>query len=366
MTNICPPELDSSITNFRSHLKESSSCYVTAKNTAQLIYSIIARLKWKSTDDLVNFLQSLNKDVKGDEDSPVIVNNSVASNVILRVIKIISTEDVSYLGSTSEQFLTSLLKKPETKSGNHVTTGGLEASKKTKDETSGKGSQKKKELKEAFVDCLEEYIVELENSCSNIAAQSLDHIHGDEIILTIGHSHTVCEFLQEASVERSFQVLVAEAAPSYKGHEMAQALTQSDIKTTLLPDSNVFAVMSRVNKVIIGSDLILADGAVITCAGALSVAQAAKHFSVPVICCGSFYKVTPTYLPAQDPQKFNILMSPQLALPMKHISSLKTHVANPACDLIPAQFLTLLISSLGGHDPSFIFKLIFDLYPGLD
>lgn len=365
MSSICPPELEASITSFRNHLNESPSCFVTAKNTVHLIFTIIAKLKWKTTEDLVNFLRNLNKDIKGDEDSPVIVNNSVASNVILRVIKIISTEDASYLGSTSEQFLTSLLEKPEAKSGDHdVTSGTLDTSKKAS--SSGKSSQKKKELKEAFVDCLDEYIVELENSCSNIAAQSLDHIHGDEIILTIGHSHTVCEFLQEASTKRSFQVLVAEAAPSYKGHEMAQALTQSDIKTTLLPDSNVFAVMSRVNKVIIGSDLILADGAIITCAGALSVAQAAKHFSVPVICCGSFYKVTPTYLSAQDPHKFNILMSPQLVLPMKHISSLKTHVANPAYDLIPAQYLTLLISSLGGHDPSFIFKLIFDLYPGLD
>ena len=368
MSNICPRELETTMKTFKNRLKDRddhSSCYLTAKNTTDLVYAIINRLKWKKTGDLVTFLRELYRDIKGDEDSPVIVNNSVASNVILRIIKIISTEDASYLGSTSEQFLASLLKKPESKSGDHeTTTGGLDHTSKRSGES--KGSLKKNELKEAFIDCLDEYTVELENSCSNIAVQSLHHIHEDEIILTIGHSNTVCEFLQEASAKRSFQVLVAEAAPSYKGHQMAQALTQNDIRTTLLPDSNVFAVMSRVNKVIIGSDLILADGAIITCAGSLSVAQAAKHFSVPVICCGSFYKVTPTYLSAQDPQKFNVLLSPQLTLPMKHISSVKTYVANPQYDLIPAQYLTLLISSLGGHDPSYIFKLIFDLYPGLD
>ena len=43
--------------------------------------------------------------------------------------------------------------------------------------------------------------------------------------------------------------MVAESAPSYQGQDLAVALGQAGIETTLMTDSAVFAVMSRVNKV---------------------------------------------------------------------------------------------------------------------
>ena len=39
----------------------------------------------------------------------------------------------------------------------------------------------------------------------------------------------------------------------YLGHEMALSLSQSGIDTTVISDSAIFAVMSRVNKVIMGT-----------------------------------------------------------------------------------------------------------------
>ena len=347
-------ELQKRVTDFTSEVGNDkfTSSFEVAEKTCQLVQSVIMQLKWKSTENLITFLNSIIKQLTGDSETSVVSSAcSVAKNVILRLIKIISIEDPSYLGSSSEQFMSGLLKRQESRS-----------------ECKGSGeakNQSKKELKEIFIDCLEEYTAELENSCSNIASQSLDHIHHNEIILTIGYSRTVCEFLKEAAQSRIFQVLVAEAAPSYKGHDMAKELAEAGIKTTLFADSNIFAVMSRVNKVLIGAKLILADGSVMSCSGTLLVAQAAQHFSVPVICCGAFYKVTPRYLSSQD-QNFNTLLSPQLALPVKNMSNMQTCAANPAFDFVPARYLTLLISSLGGHDPSYIFKLIVDLYPAID
>lgn len=40
---------------------------------------------------------------------------------------------------------------------------------------------------------------------------------------------------------------------SYQGQEMALELSKAGIETTVIPDSAVFAVMSRVNKVILGT-----------------------------------------------------------------------------------------------------------------
>lgn len=45
------------------------------------------------------------------------------------------------------------------------------------------------------------------------------------------------------------QVVVAEGAPKYGGHQMARKLAQAGISTTAIADSAIFAMMARVNKV---------------------------------------------------------------------------------------------------------------------
>ena len=100
---------------------------------------------------------------------------------------------------------------------------------------------------------ISEILDEIENSSSNIASQALEHIHSNEIILTMGHSIDVEAFLKQAGRVRKFQVIVLETCPSFKGQEMACSLSESGIDTTVINDSAVFAVMSRVNKVLLGA-----------------------------------------------------------------------------------------------------------------
>lgn len=52
-----------------------------------------------------------------------------------------------------------------------------------------------------------------EGTTENIAAQALEHIHSNEVIMTIGFSRTVEAFLKEAARKRKFHVIVAECAP---------------------------------------------------------------------------------------------------------------------------------------------------------
>lgn len=51
----------------------------------------------------------------------------------------------------------------------------------------------------------------------------------------------------------------------------------------MIPDSTMFGIMSRVNKVIIGVDSVMANGGLRTFNGCHAVALAAAHYSVPVI-----------------------------------------------------------------------------------
>ena len=43
--------------------------------------------------------------------------------------------------------------------------------------------------------------------------QALEHIHSNEVIMTVGRSRTVEAFLKDAARKRKFHVIVAECAP---------------------------------------------------------------------------------------------------------------------------------------------------------
>lgn len=99
------------------------------------------------------------------------------------------------------------------------------------------------------------------------------------MILTLGHSRSVEGFLKSAAKQRKFEVVIAECAPACRGHTLAASLAKSKIETTIISDAAIFAMMSRVNKVIIGTHSVLANGGLRAAAGALTVALAAKHYS---------------------------------------------------------------------------------------
>ncbi|PKU45629.1 translation initiation factor eif-2b subunit beta [Limosa lapponica baueri] len=143
-----------------------------------------------------------------------------------------------------------------------------------------------------------------EGTTDNIAMQALEHIHSNEVIMTIGYSRTVEAFLKEAARKRKFQVIVAECAPFCQGHEMAVRLSKENIETTVMSDAAIFAVMSRVNKVIIGTKTILANGALIAVSGTHTLALAAKHHSTPLIVCAPMFKLSPQNLAVLAEKKY--------------------------------------------------------------
>lgn len=65
---------------------------------------------------------------------------------------------------------------------------------------------------------LNEYIDEFDNIVSLVVDQAPNHIHANEVILTLGYSNTVFRFLRAAAhgeedkIKRQFQVVVAEGA----------------------------------------------------------------------------------------------------------------------------------------------------------
>ena len=180
-----------------------------------------------------------------------------------------------------------------------------------------------------------------------------------EIILTFGTSHTVQSFLREASKFRKFEVIVAESAPSYSGHTMALALKELGIETTVIADSAVFAMMPSINKVIVGTHGVMANGGLVAHTGAANIAQAAKYHSVPFVVVTGLHKLCPLY--AFDSDTFNEQNAPSQLLKFDELSFESTgvdseghraesaelvNIENPAFDYVEPKLVSLFITNM--------------------
>jgi len=221
-------------------------------------------------------------------------------------------------------------------------------------------------LKPVLMEAIQDVFDELETVYDNISKSAKDHIHSDEIILTIGKSSTVAAFLKSAAPYRKYTVIVAETAPSYSGHEMAESLSSAGISTVLVPDSSIYALMSRINKVILGAHAILANGGMFAITGSLLAATAARAHSTPVVVCAGQFKLTPQWnlyheygaLDFGDPSSVLGFEDGDLVD--------KVDVMNPFYDYVRPEMIDAYVTNDGDHPPSSVYRLIKEAYDDED
>ena len=222
-----------------------------------------------------------------------------------------------------------------------------------------------KDLRAEVVEGIQEILEELNQADDQIAGYSLEHIHSNEIILTHTSSITVQKFLLKAAAKRKFTVIHAEAFPN--NHESTHAtvigkakgesddelrpesfqksLTAAGITVILIPDSAVFALMSRVNKVILDTHIVLANGGLIAAAGAKAVTKAANMHRTPVIVLSGVYKLSPVYPFDIDPLMENGDPGRMIGYGEGDLVN-KVELENPLFDYIPPELVDLYITNL--------------------
>lgn len=148
---------------------------------------------------------------------------------------------------------------------------------------------------------------------------------------------------------------------------MAAALAAVGIETTVITDSAVYAVMSRVNKVVIGAhagkilahggwvtvaqvltiniSVVLANGGLVAVTGSQMVAAAAKHHATPVLVCTALYKLSPLF--PYDIDLFNVCVTPDQVLSFSEGTLIdKADVQNPYYDFVAPEFVNLFVHNL--------------------
>lgn len=218
----------------------------------------------------------------------------------------------------------------------------------------------------AVMEAIQEIMLDLEDIHTNIDSQGSAHIHAGEVILTYSRSKTVESFLKAAAKRRKFQVIVCEGAPDRMESRdaMAKSLAAAGIDTTVIHDSAVFAIMARVNKVLLPAHAVLANGGLIAPSGSHMVALAAAHNSVPLVCLTGMFKLCPMY-PHEGQDTLQDLVSPSSIIDYAEMSDeimTKVEFVNPVHDYIRPNLINLYVTNIGAFQPSYIYRLLAEYY----
>jgi translation initiation factor eIF-2B subunit beta len=226
-------------------------------------------------------------------------------------------------------------------------------------------SNSTQDLKAEIVNGIEEILDELEQADDQIAAYALEHIHSNEVILTHSSSVSVYKFLLKAAEKRKFTVIIVESYPN--DHEEThlavmgkmkdpesededsetylKSLQSAGITVILMTDASIFAIMSRVNKVILATHAVIANGGLVAAAGARMIAKAAKVHRTPVIVVSGVYKFSPEY-----PFEFASLIEygdPGSIVGYDDGTLVeRLQVDNPLYDYVPPELVDLYITNL--------------------
>lgn len=308
---------------------------------AHLLMRVISAARWNNPNHLISLLRKVGTVLHKAQPRDVI-----PGNIVRRVLALVRDEidpdapDSSAMISSMFSLLSTTTVHPQTK-------------KQTSD------------MRSVVIQGIRDLIDEISTVKEELESVAADLIHENEVLLAATPaSDTVVQFLLKARVKRNFTVLVAEGYPNdiEAARQCVRTLADHKIEAVLIPDSAVFAIMSRVGKVLVGALAVFANGGCLSTSGVANVVECAKEHRTPVIGLTGLYKLSPTY-------PFNRADLVEMGGAGKVVDYAQCElvenvdvVTNPLADYVAPENIDIYITNVGGFAPSFIYRIVLDNY----
>lgn len=181
-------------------------------------------------------------------------------------------------------------------------------------------------------------------------------------IVTHCHSWWVVKVLIEAHKQgKKIHVYNTETRPLYQGRKTSQDLIAAHIPNTMITDDaapffvdNNYESDVHIHMVIMGSDAIKLDGSIYNKIGSFSIALAARHSKVPVYIVGNLSKID---------GEGKVQIEQRSGKELRPDAPKKLQILNHAFDMVPAKFITGIITEFGIIKPKDIAKTVKKHYP---
>lgn len=203
------------------------------------------------------------------------------------------------------------------------------------------------ELRTLTIRAAEDFKRSSQEAVRRISEIGAKRIRSGDVIMTHCNSSVAISILKEARRQgKEFRVIATETRPRFQGRLTAKALSEVGIPVTLIIDSAARYFMPKVDKVLVGADVVTANGAVVNKIGTSQIALAAKEARVRVFVGAETYKFSPSTVLGELVEIEE--RPPEEVLPPEELSHLKgVTVANPAFDVTPPDFIDIIITEKG-------------------
>jgi ribose 1,5-bisphosphate isomerase len=214
------------------------------------------------------------------------------------------------------------------------------------------------ELREVAIKAASKFIEDSEKAVEKIGEIGARRIEDGDVLLTHCNSEAAISIILAAwRMGKKIQVYATETRPRFQGRETAKILGKEGIPTCLIVDSAARYFLNKVNKVIVGSDAVAANGAVVNKIGTSMIALAAKEFRTPFYVASETYKFSPEttlgeLIKIEERSSSEVISDKDL----KGLGNVV--VKNPAFDVTSPEYIDLIITEKGIIPPQAVIYLI--------
>lgn len=227
------------------------------------------------------------------------------------------------------------------------------------------GGKKQKDvfgIQSAIVSACEKYVSGIEKEEEIRPAIGAKIIKKGWNIVTHCHSWSVVKTLVEAHKQgKNIHVYNTETRPLYQWRRTSADLVKAGVPDTMIVDDaapffidNLYESHVHVNMVIMGCDNVKLDGSIYNKIGSFAIALAARHSKIPVYVVGSLTKV--------DMEK-KVEIEKRSGKEVRSEAPKWLEIVNYAFDMVPAKFITGIITEFGIIKPKDLKKAVKKYYP---
>jgi translation initiation factor 2B subunit (eIF-2B alpha/beta/delta family) len=138
-----------------------------------------------------------------------------------------------------------------------------------------------KEDERTIKDFVNNYFKQTENQYLKIYKNFVPYTKDIKRIFALSNSKTLFKVFKLINKKSKLSVAIAESRPQSEGRILAKTLLKEGIKVEFIPDVLMPAAIEKADAVVIGADIILANGDVVNKIGSKAAAILTKHFNKP-------------------------------------------------------------------------------------
>ena len=200
------------------------------------------------------------------------------------------------------------------------------------------------------------FVRKSEEAVQKIAKIGARRISDGEVLMTHCNSSAAISVIAEAVRQgKDVKVYATESRPWRQGILTVNDLHKAGVDVTLIIDSAVRSVMSKVDRVFVGADTITSSGSLINKIGTSQVAMAAHYAGVEFNVCSETYKFSPKTM-FGDTVTIEERDIGEVVRPGEIPEGVR--VFNPVFDSTPAGYIDNIITELGIMSPGSVYGVM--------